>query len=196
MLTREGAEIVRNSMLSAFTGLDIEKSTVIENEPPMDISAEEKQIRLDVNCITADGEKINIEMQARTMFGDNSENGHSNLCCRSIYYVSKLFIGQKVKYYNEMSRTFNIMVCDFPVFDDEKFIHRFHYRDGELTLNDITCIIYVELPKIKKAAEKSFPEMTPEERWAFLIEYADDKKFFAKAKEFTAKETIGKKSIA
>jgi predicted transposase/invertase (TIGR01784 family) len=80
------------------------------------------------------------------------------------------------------------MVCGFNVFGDDKFIHRFHYADGEVILSDITCIIYVELPKIKSMVEKPFDQMTQEERWAIMIEYANDKNFSAKISDFKSKE--------
>jgi hypothetical protein len=79
VLTRPESDIVRNSMLSAFTGLDIVESTINENEPPIDLNVLEKQIRLDVNCKTSQGKRINIEMQAYKMDGDNSRNQHINL---------------------------------------------------------------------------------------------------------------------
>jgi predicted transposase/invertase (TIGR01784 family) len=127
-------------------------------------------------------------MQAQAMIGDSFENNHKNLCCRSIYYTSKLFIGQNAKHYSNLNQTFQIMVCGFTVFDDDRFIHRFHYADGGLILDDITCIIYVELPKIKSVIEKSFEEMTQDERWAVLIECANDKRFSAKVSEFKGRE--------
>jgi predicted transposase/invertase (TIGR01784 family) len=80
------------------------------------------------------------------------------------------------------------MICDFNVFDDSRFIHRFKYADNETVLSDICCIIYVELPKIKDRFNKPFAEMTDDERWTFLIEYIDDEKFSAKAAEFEVKE--------
>jgi hypothetical protein len=58
------------------------------------------------------------------------------------------------------------MVCDFNVFDDDRFMHRFTFSDGEITLSEICCIIYVELPKIKDSLQKPFEQMTDDERWA------------------------------
>jgi predicted transposase/invertase (TIGR01784 family) len=95
---------------------------------------------------------------------------------------------QKADSYSMLDQTFHIMVCDFKVFDDDNFIHKFSYSDGDLILSDICRIIYVELPKIKDRMEKPFSEMTDDERWALLIKFADDKKFSAKAREFHAKE--------
>jgi hypothetical protein len=37
MLTRPESDIIRNSMISAFTGLNIVQSTVVENELPKHI---------------------------------------------------------------------------------------------------------------------------------------------------------------
>jgi predicted transposase/invertase (TIGR01784 family) len=188
MLTREGAEIVRNSILSAFTGLEIVESTVIENEPPIDFSALEKQIRLDVHCITADKKEINIEMQASAMDGDSGLNKHANLRCRSLYYVSKLFAGQNADRYSEMNQTFQIMVCGFSVFDDENFIHKFHYTDGEFILSDICSIIYVELPKIQKLIGEDFAALPRDKQWALFIENIDKKEFAEKVLKKIAME--------
>jgi predicted transposase/invertase (TIGR01784 family) len=122
------------------------------------------------------------------MAGDSGQNNHENLRCRSVYYTSKLFILQDADRYSNLNQTFHIMICDFKIFDDEKFIHRFAYSDGNLILSDICSIIYVELPKIKDRLQKPFDEMTNDERWAFLIEFADDEKFSVKVSEFESEE--------
>ncbi|MDR0991710.1 MAG: Rpn family recombination-promoting nuclease/putative transposase [Ruminococcus sp.] len=188
MLTREGAEIVRNSILSAFTGLEIVKSTVVENEPPIDFSPLEKQIRLDVHCVTDQNKEINIEMQANAMDGDSGLNQHENLRCRSIYYVGKLFAGQNAERYSEMNQTFQIMVCGFPVFDDENLIHKFCYTDGKHILSDICTIIYVELPKIQKLIGEDFAGLSRDKQWALFIENIDKKDFAQKVLKHTSKE--------
>jgi predicted transposase/invertase (TIGR01784 family) len=149
MLTHPGADLMRNSIISAFTGLKIVESDVMQNEPGLDMSYAEKPIRFDVTCTTDTGKRVNIEMQAHRMEGDNAANAHENLRCRSIYYTSKLFVMQTAARYSELNQTFHIMICDYTVFDDEKFLHRFVYADGGLKLTDICSIIYVELPKIK-----------------------------------------------
>jgi predicted transposase/invertase (TIGR01784 family) len=177
MLTKPEADIVRNSMISAFTGLNIVESAVAENEPPLDLTSDEKAIRLDVNCKTADGKKINIEMQAHAMAGDSFENNHESLRIRSMYYISRLFAAQNAKNYLDLNETIHIMVCGFNVFNDDLFIHKFRYADKNIIFNDICSIIYVELPKIKTVIDKPFDEMTPDERWAVFVQYADDEKF-------------------
>jgi predicted transposase/invertase (TIGR01784 family) len=188
LLTRDEAEIVRNSMLSAFTGLRIVKSRIKENEPPIDFSDLEKQIRLDVHCITDDNKIINIEMQANSMDGDSGLNHHANLRCRSIYYISKLFAGQNAKRYSLLNQTFQIMVCGYRVFEDEKFIRRFHYSDGEFILSDICNIIIVELPKLRKLIIEEFDNLPEDEQWALFIENIDKKEFAEKVLKYTAKE--------
>ncbi|MDR0918184.1 MAG: PD-(D/E)XK nuclease family transposase [Oscillospiraceae bacterium] len=145
-LTKPNAGIVRNAMLSAFTGLEIVESTVSENEPPIVLSSLEKPIRLDVNCKTADGKQINIEMQTKAMETDNISNQHINLCNRTIFYEHKLFASQESpKLYCDFKQTFQITICDFTVFPDEKFLHRFRYYDEGLLLSDISNIIFLEL---------------------------------------------------
>jgi predicted transposase/invertase (TIGR01784 family) len=188
ILTKHDTGIIRNSMISAFTGLKIVSSVVVENEPAGDLNIHEKPIRFDVNCVLDDGTKVEIEMQAHSMQYDNNKNEHKNLRVRSLYYMGKLFSGQHSKNYSDMNKAIQIMICDYTVFKDEKFIHKFYYKDGDVTLSDYCSIIYVELPKIKKSLSKSVDEMTEDERWAVFVEYAADSKFIGKATEFETRE--------
>ncbi|MDR0944062.1 MAG: Rpn family recombination-promoting nuclease/putative transposase, partial [Ruminococcus sp.] len=188
ILTKPESGLIRNSMISAFTGLKIVESTVIENEPAINESVFEKQIRFDVNCKTADGELVNIEMQTHPMPLDTLENGRESLRARSVYYITKLFLDQGNSEYDSMKRTFQIMICGFNVFGDDKFIHHFYFADKETVLGKLLCIIYVELPKIVDKVNTPFSELTDEERWAILIENADKKNFTAKAEEYMDRE--------
>jgi predicted transposase/invertase (TIGR01784 family) len=188
ILTKHDTGIIRNSMISAFTGLKIVSSVVVENEPAGDLNLDQKPIRFDVNCILEDGTKVEIEMQAHSMKYDNNKNEHKNLRVRSLYYMGKLFSGQDEKYYSDMNKAIQIMICDYTVFKDEKFIHKFYYKDGDVMLSDYCSIFYVELPKIKKSLSKSVDEMTEDERWAVFVEYAADSKFTVKASEFETRE--------
>jgi predicted transposase/invertase (TIGR01784 family) len=188
MLTRPDSELIRNSIISAFTGLNVVQSAVMQNDPPIDMSFMERPVRFDVTCITDTNERVNIEMQAHKMAGDSFRNHHENLRCRSIYYTSKLYVTQNADHYSGLSKTFHIMICDFEIFEDSEFLHKFRYSDGNIVLSDICCIIYVELPKIKGIINKPFAEMTDEERWAVLIECVDEEAFSAKAAEFGSKE--------
>jgi predicted transposase/invertase (TIGR01784 family) len=192
-LTKPNAGIVRNSMLSAFTGLDIVESTVSENEPPIVLNRLERPVRLDVNCKTADGKQINIEMQTQSMEGDNFTNQHINLCNRSVYYASKLFVSQdNPKIYENLKQTFQITLCDFCMFkgedEDEKFIHRFSFSDGKLQLTDVVKVIFLELPKIKNLLNKPVNELNAEAQWAMFIEIFGNKDFYNKLSEFENKE--------
>jgi predicted transposase/invertase (TIGR01784 family) len=188
VLTNHDSGIIRNSMISAFTGLKIVSSEIAENEPAAENAMLEKPVRFDVNCITDDGTKVQIEMQAHRMPRDNSANEHKNLRVRSLYYMGKLFSGQREEIYSDMNKAIQIMICDFPVFEDDRFIHKFYYKDTEIILSDYCSIIYVELPKIKKSLSKPVDEMTDDERWAVFIEFANENKFKEKAVEFEARE--------
>lgn len=188
MLTKPESEIFRNSMISAFTGLNIVSSELAENEPALDLSLLETPIRFDVNCITDDGTKVDIEMQAHTMQQDNLSNKHKNLRTRSLYYICKLFVGQEMKHYTDLKKAIQIMICDYNVFPDDKFLHKFYYRDGDTLLSDHCSIIYVELPKIKDIFSKPVDEMSPDERWAFFVEYVNDRRFAEKVSEFEHRE--------
>ncbi|MDR0987483.1 MAG: Rpn family recombination-promoting nuclease/putative transposase [Ruminococcus sp.] len=81
LLTRYDSGIIRNSMISAFTGLKIVSSEVVENEPAIDSFAYEKLVRFDVNCVTDDGTRIEIEMQAHSMPNDNSADKFIHRFC-------------------------------------------------------------------------------------------------------------------
>ncbi|MDR0917826.1 MAG: Rpn family recombination-promoting nuclease/putative transposase, partial [Oscillospiraceae bacterium] len=192
-LTKPNAGIVRNAILSAFTGLEIVDSVVAGNEPPIALSSLEKAIRLDVNCTTADGKQLNIEMQAQSMEADNLTNQHENLCIRSVHYASKLFVSQESTLkYSDLKQTFQIILCDFSVFggikEDEKFIHRFTFSDDNLQLTDKIIIVFVELPKIKKLINTPTSELSAEEKWALYIEFFGNKDFYGKVSEFENKE--------
>jgi predicted transposase/invertase (TIGR01784 family) len=188
MLTRYDTGLIRNSMISAFTGLKIVSSEVKENEPPMLVFSGDKPIRFDVSCVTDDGTRVEIEMQAHTMHGDNSSNKHKSLRVRSLYYISRLFAGQGGENYPDLKKAIQIMLCDYTVFSDDKFIHKFYFRDDDTVLSDYCSIIYVELPKIRKSLSKPVDEMTDDERWAVFVEYVGDSKFLGKADEFEARK--------
>jgi predicted transposase/invertase (TIGR01784 family) len=191
LLTKPESDIIRNEMISAFTGIKVVQSTVIQNEPPIDTSTQEKQTRLDVNCVTEDGKQINIEMQANPMKEDRRDNTHENLRARSLYYATKLFAGQaKQKFYSDLKLSFQIMVCDFQIWDDDRFIRKFVFSDGVNTLSELCCIIYVELPKIKDKIDRPFEDLTEEERWALYIEYANRPEYAMKIREFEQKEAF------
>jgi predicted transposase/invertase (TIGR01784 family) len=188
LLTNHDTGLIRNSMISAFTGLKIVSSEIAENEPAAENVLLEKPVRFDVNCVTDDGTKVQIEMQAHRMPRDNSANGHKNLRVRSLYYMGKLFTGQCAEIYSDMNKAIQIMICDFPVFEDERFIHKFYYKDNDTMLSDYCSIIYVELPKIKKSLSKPVDEMTDDERWAVFIEFANESNFKEKAVEFESRK--------
>jgi predicted transposase/invertase (TIGR01784 family) len=94
--------------------------------------------------------------------------------------------------YSDLKQTFQIILCDFSVFggikEDEKFIHRFTFSDGDLQLTDKIIIVFVELPKIKKLINTPTDKLSSEEKWALYIEFFGNKDFYGKVSEFENKE--------
>jgi predicted transposase/invertase (TIGR01784 family) len=128
-------------------------------------------------------------MKTKAMEADNISNQHIRLCNRSIYYEHKLFASQEnPKLYCDFKQTFQITICDFTVFTDEKFLHKFTFCDGEIQLSDISNIIFLELPKIKKLLNSPVENLTAEEQWAVFIEFFGNKNFYTKLSEFENKE--------
>ena len=67
---------------------DIVDVQILNNElPAMDV--DEKNQRLDINCVISDGTQINIEMQSSRM-EEPGEGGSKNFISKYIYYLTDL----------------------------------------------------------------------------------------------------------
>jgi predicted transposase/invertase (TIGR01784 family) len=179
LLTHEDAKPVLRDVIASILNIPVAEATVRNGELPIsDIG--EKRERFDVNCKTADGKQIDVEMQAEPMRGDSVETGCANLKNRAVYYLCDLHASQEGRGtdYGELMRSFQITLCDFTVFPKKKeFVSRFFFRDeaGE-ALSEAAGIVFVELSKLKTAMRKPVSEMTPAEMWAIFFGHADEPK--------------------
>ena len=148
---------------------------VRNNELPTD-DMEDKQERLDVNCVTDTGRQVNLEMQASRM-AEMPGGNHDNLKNKSVYYLCDLFSTQSVRgrHYNRLARTYQVTFCTYTVFPKrESFVNEFTMRneDGE-PFNDAITIVFVELSKLETILNKPVEQMSPLEMWAIFLQYAD-----------------------
>jgi predicted transposase/invertase (TIGR01784 family) len=148
---------------------------VRNNELPTD-DVDDKQERLDVNCVTDDGRQVNLEMQA-SRIAELPGGNHENLKSKSVYYLCDLYSTQSVKgkHYNKLARSYQVTFCTYTVFPNrEKFVNEFTLRneDGE-QLNDAVTTVFVELSKLDKILKKPIDEMSSIEKWSLFLQYAD-----------------------
>jgi predicted transposase/invertase (TIGR01784 family) len=104
---------------------------------------------------------------------------HSNLKARSIYNLCDLHSSQssKGKPYGALSRTYQAMFCNFPVFPDRPgFINHFSMRhdiDNGLLHNALQAI-FIDLTRLREVLRKPVHEMTGMERFSVFLKYAGD----------------------
>ena len=178
ILTHPDAKPVLMDLVAAVIGRDSSDITdvqILNNElPAMDI--DEKNERLDVNCIIGDGTQINLEMQCSRM-EEPGKTGNENFISKYIYYLTDLHSSQTskgVKYY-ELARTYQVTFSMYPVFPHRKdYITRSSMRaeDGEL-VSDLINMIVVELSKMEDMLNMPVGDMTSLDMWSAFFGYAD-----------------------
>jgi predicted transposase/invertase (TIGR01784 family) len=133
-------------------------------------------------------------MQAAHMLGDNLDNGHNNLKNRSIFNVCDLHSGQPGigSEYGGLAKSFQITICDFTVFDDDRLIHRYSMRDKNgAELLDSIHVLFVELTKLGGVLKKPVQELSGAETWAIFLKYSNNPKYTKLLDEIiAAKEEI------
>jgi predicted transposase/invertase (TIGR01784 family) len=140
----------------------------------------EKQIRLDVNCVTDSGEQINVEMQSEREQGDSLKNDYKGIRSRCVFYLAKTHLNQitKRKKYANFVRTFHIIFCGYPLFKDRKdpisYIN-LRREDGKLFSDDLN-ICFIELSKLGHLLKKPIGELSGAEMWALFIKYIGNPK--------------------
>jgi predicted transposase/invertase (TIGR01784 family) len=174
-----------SAFLSAVTGRDLAVLTIAANEPPVD-SLRDRQIRFDINCRTAEGELVNVEM---------SLNPDSCEPVRLEFHAGKLFTGQDIrgadKSYADLKGAYQIAVLGRGTFfGDEEFLHRFEYYDPVrgISLGGRSRIVTLELAKLGAVVEKPAGKMSAEEHWGVFFRYLTDKGRRGKINEVVASE--------
>jgi predicted transposase/invertase (TIGR01784 family) len=180
LLTADGMEEGLIDLIASFIRQPVKSARIYKNELPAD-GISEKQIRLDINCVTDDGTRINVEMQTYRM-EEPLPGEFENLKSRTSYYLAKLHSSQdlKGKQYYKAAKTYQILFCTYSVFENpNKFLNEFTMKNDEGdTFNNDLNVIYVELTKLKEILKKSAADMSPAERWSIFLEYADNPEHF------------------
>ena len=173
-MTHGDAEPILRDVIASIIGRKVRKVFVRNNEIPAE-DIYEKQERLDVNCITEDGEQIDLEMQASHM-EEVKDAGHINLKRKSLFYLCDLYSSQSIKgkSYSDLARTWQVTFCAYNIFPgDRKYFRAATMRDedGDILTDDIT-MVFVELPKAADLAKRPVSELTPLEMWTLFFGYA------------------------
>jgi len=175
LLTHGDSGPVLKDVVAAIIGRKVKKVSVRNNDIPAE-DTQEKQERLDVNCVTETGEQIDLEMQASPI-EEKGDKRHSNLKRKSLFYLCDLHSSQSIKGkpYAKLARTWQVTFCAYTIFPgDKKYFRAATMRDedGNVLTDDIT-MAFVELTKAADLAKKPINELTPLEMWTLFFGYAN-----------------------
>ena len=177
-LTHPDAKPALIDLISAVIERKVLDVSIRGNEPPtMDV--EEKNERLDINCVIDDGSQVDVEIQGSRL--EISEGDHRNFINKSIYYLADLHSSQKSKgiKYSELVQTYQITFIAYTVFPKRwGFVNKFNlcrYPNGK-PISDQLNLIIIELSKLREVLKKPARDMTAIEAWSAFIAYADDPK--------------------
>jgi predicted transposase/invertase (TIGR01784 family) len=197
ILTHPDAKPALIDLVAAVIGRDssdIIDVQILNNELPA-MGVDEKNERLDVNCIIGDGTQINLEMQCSHM-EEPGETGNENFISKYIYYLTDLHSSQQSKgiKYHELARTYQVTFSMYTVFAHRKnYITRSSMRaeDGE-QVSDLINMIVVELNKMENMLNTPVGEMTSLDMWSAFLGYADKPQRREKINEMIgSKEALG-----
>jgi len=172
--TEDSREALR-SLLSACTRRPVYAVQVRPNDLiPAHLDA--KAARLDVHVIFNDGEAADLEMQM--------SKTNDDLRVRAEVYNAMLLSAQSRKGcdYKEIKRVYQIFFLNCVLFpQNTKLPQRFSYREEKefYRLNDISEIIFYELPKLDKRVQEilagtgdaKIKDLSEEEKWCIFMKY-------------------------
>lgn len=157
-------------LVGAIIGHEPKSVEVMNNELPAEVLYA-KDIRLDLQCRMADGERINIEMQTCM--------GNDNLKARSLYYGCRMLSGfdMQGKLYQQLPRVYQVMFTDFTLFDKSGgYMQTFTMRNGDSELVNNLKIIFIQMPLVKIGeSEQEAKNFTEIEKWVIFLKYITDK---------------------
>ncbi|MDR0884934.1 MAG: Rpn family recombination-promoting nuclease/putative transposase [Clostridiales Family XIII bacterium] len=129
---------------SEFASIQVADPALIRDFP------EDKTVILDVRVITKSGHSVDIEIQRAP---------HIGFIDRTIFNNAKNLTKQLARgdQYCKINRSISIIIVDFPLFDDDRYTHRFMYYDEamQIKLSDITELNYLELKKLPQESDGS-----------------------------------------
>jgi predicted transposase/invertase (TIGR01784 family) len=173
--TEDSREALR-SLLSACTRRPVSAVQVRPNDliPP---HLDAKMARFDVHVTFNDGEAADLEMQM--------SKTNDDLKVRAEVYNAMLLSAQsrKGRDYKEIKRVYQIFFLNCVLFPQStKLPQRFNYREEKefYRLNDISEIIFYELPKLEERVRgilietEKIKDLSEEEKWCIFMKYRHD----------------------
>ena len=192
ILTHPDAKPALMDLISAVIGRTVLDVQIRNNELPSG-DVEEKNERLDVNCVIDDKSQIDVEMQGSKI--ESLDGGHESFMNKTIYYLSDLHSSQKSKgvRYIDFVRTYQITFSAHNVFSWPDFVTEASLRtNAGIQLSDQINMIIIELSKLDSVLKKPVNEMTPLELWSTFLGHAADLEQRQLINEvLERKETIG-----
>jgi len=190
ILTHPDAKPALMDLISSVIGRTVVNVQIRNNELPAG-DIDEKNERLDVNCVIDDGSQVDVEMQGSVIAG--LDGGHDGFINKTVYYLTDLHSSQKSKgvKYIDLVRTYQITFSTHNVFQWPEYLTETSLRTKNgVQVSDQINMIIIELGKIDHVLKKSVDEMTPLEMWSAFLGYASDPE-----KRELINEVIGRKEV-
>lgn len=142
----------------------------------------DKMTRLDIFCVTEDGERIDIEVQVVNK---------KNMERRSLFYWAQMYLMNLAKggKYQDLKPAITINILRYNIFPDEPMhsMYSIYNIETQRRLNNDMELHFLEVPKFQK---KPIKEMTRIERWlAYFSNKLDNKEMEELAMQETAIHT-------
>ena len=174
ILTHSNAKPALIDLISTVIKRTVVDVQIRNNELPVG-DIDEKNERLDVNCVIDDGSQVNVEMQGSKLEG--LDGGHDSFINKTVYYLTDLHSSQKSKSvkYADLVRTYQITFNAHNVFKWPEYVTEASLRtQSGIQLSDQINMIIIELNKLGDVLKKPVGEMTPLDMWSAFLGYAAD----------------------
>lgn len=174
ILTHPDAKPSLMDLISAVIGRTVVDVQIRNNELPAG-DVDEKNERLDLNCIIDDKSQIDVEMQGSRIEG--LDGGHTSFINKTVYYLTDLHSSQKSKgvRYADFVRTYQITFSTHNVFSWPEYFTEASLRTHSgVQITDQVNMVIIELNKLGDVLKKPVGDMTPLEMWAAFLGYAAD----------------------
>ena len=156
--------------LLGYTGDERITSLTIDN-PTLDKEyLSDKGVVLDLKAVDKLGHWYNIEVQLQATLG------RENYFKRSLYYSTKLFVGQLEpgQSYSKLQKTISISLLDFYLFPEAEELHSSYVLKEKSTsapFFDLLELHYIELKKF--SIHKPHVLRTPFEKWLHILKFSE-----------------------
>ena len=164
----EESNLALKDFISAVLDRDVHDLALQPNEPPVDMLAE-TQMSFDVSVTFDDGERADIEIQGRHY--DYDYGSRAEIQAARMLNVSAQKGGEW-----SAPRCYQISVLNFEYDKGDKpplAWYTMRKTDGG-KLADRLNVIFLDLVKIRRLADKNAENLTKLEKWGMFFAYADD----------------------